>query len=200
MLGHPSLRPALLTVSAAVTALALTACTDHGDHDANPLPTVTTSSAVGEYTGADVTFAQGMIPHHQQALEMAELAATRAADPEVSALAQQIRRGQSPEIATMRSWLAAWGQPTAAPDHDGEHARMAGMLTDAQLTGLRGASGKQFDRMFCELMIVHHEGALAMARDLIVEGASPRAKQLAHQIADAQQAEIAKMKALLTRL
>ncbi len=197
MPGRPSPRPALLAAVAAVTVLALGACTGHGEH-AVPDPSVTASSPVGVFNGADTAFAQGMIAHHQQALVMAELAPQRQAGPQVAALAQQIKRAQEPEIATMRMWLAAWGQPTADPAHDAAHAG-SGMLTDAQLNKLRVASGADFDRLFCELMIVHHEGAITMAQRVRADGASPQAEQLAARIIAGQQAEIGQMRALLRK-
>ncbi|MEV4415838.1 DUF305 domain-containing protein [Catellatospora sp. NPDC049609] len=192
MIGRPSLRPALLAVAAAAV-LAVTACTDHGEHA--PDPSVTASSPVGVYNGADTAFAQSMIVHHQQALDMTALAAQRQAGPEVAALAAQIRRAQEPEIATMRRWLAAWQQPTAAPAHD-KHAG-TGMLTPAQFDQLRKASGAEFDRLFCELMIMHHEGAVAMAEKVQADGASTQVEVLATRIIADQRAEIAKMRALL---
>ncbi len=197
MLGRPSPRPALLAVTAAAAVLALSACTGHGEHAA-PDPSATASSAVGVFNGADTAFAQGMIAHHQQAVEMAELAAQRQAGPQVAALAARIKRAQEPEIATMRMWLAAWGQPTAGPAHGTAHPD-TGMLTDAQLNKLRVASGAAFDRLFCELMIVHHEGAIAMAQRVRADGASPQAEQLAANIVTAQQAEIGEMRALLRK-
>lgn len=198
MPGRPSPHPALLAVTAAATVLALSACTGgHGEHAA-PDPSATASSPVGVFNGADTAFAQGMIAHHQQAVEMAQLAAQRQAGPQVAALAGRIKQAQEPEIATMRMWLAAWGRPTADPAHDAAHPG-TGMLTEAQLSKLRVASGADFDRLFCELMIAHHEGAVTMAQRVRADGASPQVEQLANRIIATQQAEIGEMRALLRK-
>ncbi|GAA1380084.1 DUF305 domain-containing protein [Catellatospora chokoriensis] len=203
MFRNISLRAALMPAAAAVTALVLTGCgAGHAgmDHGSGAAPTATASSAIGAFNDADVAFAQGMIPHHQQAVRMAQLAATRAADPEVKALAEQIRAAQDPEIATMTGWLRTWQRPTAMPGHETGHQGMPGMMSDAQLATLEAASGRDFDRMFSELMIAHHEGAVTMAQQELANGANPAAKELAQRIVTAQQAEIATMKALLARL
>ncbi len=147
-----------------------------------------------EHNEADVTFAQGMIPHHEQAIEMSEMALSQAARPEVKDLASRIRAAQEPEIAKMTRWLEDWGQPVQ-PEH-GEHPG-AGMLSDAEMTQLRGASGPAFDRLFLEGMIRHHEGAVSMAQEELDKGQFPEAKELARDIIAAQRAEIAEMQRLL---
>ncbi|GIG11085.1 DUF305 domain-containing protein [Catellatospora coxensis] len=202
MFRNISLRAALLPAAAAVTALVLAGCGGHSgmDHGSGTSPGATASSSIGAYNDADVAFAQAMIPHHQQAVRMAQLAPTRAADAEVKALAEQIRAAQDPEIATMTGWLQTWQRPTAMPGHESGHQGMPGMMSDAQLAALEAASGREFDRMFSELMIAHHEGAITMAQQELAGGANPAAKELAQQIIAAQQAEIATMKALLARL
>ncbi|WP_155373609.1 DUF305 domain-containing protein [Catellatospora vulcania] len=203
MFRNTLLRAALIPAAAAVTALVLTGCgAGHSgmDHGSGTPPTATASSAIGSFNEADVAFAQAMIPHHQQAVRMARLAPDRAADAEVKALAEQIRAAQDPEIATMTGWLQTWQRPTAMPGHESGHQGMPGMMSDAQLAALEAASGRDFDRMFSELMIAHHEGAVTMAQQELANGANPAAKELAGQIVTAQQAEIATMKALLARL
>ncbi|MEU8007949.1 DUF305 domain-containing protein [Catellatospora sp. NPDC049111] len=203
MFRNTTLRAALVRAAAAVTALVLAGCgSGHSgmDHGSGATPGATASSSIGAYNDADVAFAQAMIPHHQQAVRMAQLAPTRAADAEVKALAEQIRAAQDPEIATMTGWLQTWQRPTAMPGHESGHQGMPGMMSDAQLAALQAASGREFDRMFSELMIAHHEGAIMMAQQEIANGANAAAKELAQQIVTAQQAEIATMKALLARL
>lgn len=161
-----------------------------------------TTEAVAEFNDADVAFAQGMIPHHQQAVEMADLAETRAESQEVKALAAQIRDAQDPEIEQMSAWLEEWGEPVESTDSgmdDGEMGGMTmdGMMTDAQMTDLEGASGAAFDTMFLEMMIDHHGGAIGMAKMEIADGSNPDAIALAEAIASAQEAEIETMQALL---
>jgi uncharacterized protein (DUF305 family) len=152
------------------------------------------------FNDADVMFAQMMIPHHQQAVEMAELAGTRAADKEVKTLAAKIKAAQDPEIRTMRGWLAQWGKPlppegvNPAMGHE-----MPGMMSQEDMKKLADAKGTAFDRRFAELMIEHHDGAIEMARTEQAQGANPAAKKLAENIETAQQAEVAQLRQILER-
>ncbi len=146
------------------------------------------------HTAADVAFAQEMIPHHQQAIEMSEMASKQAASPKVKELATRINSAQRTEINKMTSWLESWGRPVN-PGH-GAHSG-AGMLSGAEMAQLRQASGPTFDRLFLEGMIRHHEGAVRMAQEELDKGQFPEAKQLARQIITAQQAEISEMWLLL---
>ena len=140
-----------------------------------------------------------MIPHHQQAVQMAELAVTRAADGEVKELATKIKGAQDPEINQMTGWVHAWGHQTM-PASGHEAHEMPGMMSTADLTKLRAAFGKEFDRQFCTMMIAHHQGAVEMAKTEMIDGSNSGAKELAMQIIAAQQGEIAKMNAILKRL
>jgi uncharacterized protein (DUF305 family) len=189
-----------------VTALALAACGHSGDttdHGAgHPSPTAT-APAAGDvvHNAADVRFVQLMIPHHRQALEMAKLATSRAADPKVEELAAKIETEQEPEIQTMTAWLTAWGAPASGMDHGSMgHGAMPGMMSDADLAKLRAATGTAFDRMFLEMMIGHHAGAVQMAKTESAQGKNPEAKALAKAIVATQTAEIAEMRHLLTTL
>ncbi|PWR16148.1 DUF305 domain-containing protein [Micromonospora sicca] len=205
-------RRAALAGATALAALALAACGD-ADHSTSGsghnmpgmggagTPTVGASASFAE---ADVMFARMMIPHHQQAVEMAELADSRAADPEVKKLAGQIKAAQAPEIATMNGWLTAWGAP--APSASAGHGTpgmthgMPGMMSDADLAKLEAASGVDFDRQFLTMMIAHHEGAITMAQEEIASGAKPDARALAERIVTAQRGEIDLMNKILDRL
>ncbi|MFM2019535.1 MAG: hypothetical protein RL718_116 [Actinomycetota bacterium] len=138
-------------------------------------------------------FAEMMIPHHEQALEMSELAPSRTDNPEVLAIAEKIRSGQEPEILLMQGWLDGHGGHS---DHAGH--TMDGMLTEAQLAELSAATGTEFEKLFLEGMIQHHEGALAML-SMIEDSKFPEAIELKKQIETAQKAEIAQMKELLSR-
>jgi len=145
-----------------------------------------------------VTFAQDMIPHHQQAIAMAKLARERSQDEELQRLAAQIESAQDPEIKTMTRWLEAWGED--APDHSGGghgETDMPGMMSDKEVTALENASGAEFDRMFLEMMIKHHEGAIQMARTEQANGKNPDAIALAKQIESAKKQEIDTMRQLL---
>ncbi len=203
----------LVAVGLVVAApVALAAC---GGDDSATGSTTTTQAASGTPTTAppsggavhnsiDVAFAQGMIPHHAQAVEMSELAATNTSDPEVQALATEIIAAQGPEIEQMTTWLTAWGAEVPDPDASMEEnmemaggMMMSGMISEADFERLRAARDAEFDRLYLELMILHHEGAVEMARQELDGGDSPEAKALAQQIIDTQQAEITRMEQLL---
>jgi uncharacterized protein (DUF305 family) len=171
---------------------------------ASGTPTTAPPSGGAVHNSIDVAFAQGMIPHHAQAVEMSELAATNTSDPEVQALATEIIAAQGPEIALMTEWLTAWGaevpDPGASMDENMELAggmMMSGMISDADLDRLRSARDAEFDRLYLELMIQHHEGAIEMAQQELDGGDSPEATALAQRIIDTQQAEITRMEQLL---
>ena len=142
-----------------------------------------------EHNDADVHFAQMMIPHHEQAVEMGDLADTRAGD-EVHDLAEQIRAAQGPEIEQMETLLDGWG---AEVDHGMDHTEMEGMLSEGQMAELESAEGDEFDALFLDFMILHHEGAIMMARTELDEGVDPEARELAQEIVDAQEEEVAYM-------
>jgi uncharacterized protein (DUF305 family) len=144
-----------------------------------------------EFNDADVAFAQGMIPHHEQAVEMADLALESAESDEVTSLAEEIKAAQDPEIETMQGWLDDWDRP----DSGGE--RMIGMMSDQEMADLGAASGAEFDQMFLDMMIEHHTGAISMAETEQADGENADAKALAGQIIDAQEAEITEMESLL---
>jgi uncharacterized protein (DUF305 family) len=206
-------RRAALAGAATVAVVSLAACGDadsgHGSpgtgHGATTAPSSAAGSAVAgaAFNDADVTFAQMMIVHHQQAVEMAALAEGRAGDAEVKTLAGKISAAQGPEIATMSGWLSTWGRPTTAPDGGGHgcgHESMPGMMSDADMTKLKAASGAAFDKQFCTMMIAHHQGAVTMATDQIAKGSNAEARALAQKIVTDQQAEIATMNTILARL
>ena len=162
------------------------------------------------FNDADVTFVQGMIPHHRGALAMAQLADGRAEDARVIDLASRIEAAQEPEIETMTAWLEEWDEPlpedTMSEDSGGmDHGSgdmgsgMEGM-SEEDMVALEGASGAEFDRMFLEMMIEHHRGAVEMSETEIEDGAYPDTVVLASEIADSQTAEIAEMETILSEL
>lgn len=159
------------------------------------------SASQGQHNAADVAFAKGMIPHHRQAVEMADLAPGRARSAEVQKLAADIKKAQDPEIRTLSGWLTSWGEDVPAEgamDHSThDMSGMGGMMTAEEMTGLENASGKAFDTAFTELMIKHHEGAVEMARTEQADGAHGPARKMAVEIIDSQSAEIEQMNALL---
>ena len=150
-----------------------------------------TSQVNSEYSCADIDFAEMMIPHHEQAIVMSDLALTNSSSEEILALAQEIKAAQSPEIELMKSWSGV-----NASTHMGH--MMDGMLSDSQIQQLRDSEGATFDRLFLEGMIAHHEGAITMAQDVIGSG-NKEVAALAAAIIEAQEKEIALMKDLLKR-
>jgi len=154
------------------------------------------------YTVADVEFMQGMIAHHAQAIYMSRMAEAHGASPRLLRLATKIDQSQVAEIRIMQDWLRSNGQ--AAPDTSSWRTmKMVGMLTEEQLKDLDAAKGVEFDRLFLEFMIIHHEGALKMVKDLL---ATPRAGQevdvnvFANDVVSVQTAEIGIMRRMLSEL
>ena len=166
---------------------------------------VSASASQGDHTQADVTFAQQMVPHHQQAVEMAKLVPSHSTNQKVLELASQIQQAQDPEIQKMTGWLQTWGAPapTTGMNMPGmnmpgmDHGSMPGMMTSDDMTKLGQVKGAAFDRLWLQMMIQHHQGAVEMAKTELQQGASNEAKQLAQQIIDTQQKEIATMSQLL---
>ncbi|GAA0932105.1 DUF305 domain-containing protein [Virgisporangium ochraceum] len=161
------------------------------DHDSGSAAqtTATAGSSSAAFNAADVSFAQNMIVHHRQAVEMADLAATRAAGAEIRTLAAQIKAAQQPEIDTMTGWLTAWGQPVEPAGGHGGHS-MPGMMSTADMDTLKAANGAAFDTQFARMMIDHHNGAIDMAREVQRNGSSPEVRKLAADIEKTQQAEV----------
>jgi uncharacterized protein (DUF305 family) len=141
------------------------------------------------YSAQDIMFAEMMIPHHEQAIEMAELAVANTTNPDILTLAEQIRAAQEPEIDLMKSWPGV-----DSMGHAGH--TMTGMLDENEIKMLRASTGADFDRLFLEGMIKHHEGAIDMA-EAVIDSKNPEVANLATAIISAQKAEIEEMKALL---
>ena len=216
-------RPGRTTAALAVLAVALglTGCTAEAEPEDDAAPVVqlgapgesntTLSPEEAEsiddpaYTAADVAFVQGMIPHHQQALEMTALVGDRADDPDLRTIAERIEVSQVAEIEQLEGWLTARGESVSgmhAGHGDGEHG-MPGMLTPQEMTRLERASGRRFDQLFLLGMIRHHEGAVLMVESLLTEGEGGQESevfQLAGHIGSDQQVEIAAMKRKLAEL
>jgi uncharacterized protein (DUF305 family) len=207
----------------AVAGLSLGACSGSDDHDGmNRSDTSMGSMRAGgaqgttttldipdgaEFNATDVYFAQGMIPHHGQAVQMADMALRISTNPDVTALAQQIKAAQSPEIEQMTTWLTDWDQAVPDPDvvMDDNMDRaggmmMSGMMSKADMRRLGKAAGTGFDRMFLEMMILHHEGAIEMAEQELADGRYQPTKDLAQAVITGQQAEIEEMNTLIAGL
>lgn len=202
------MRKSLIGIAAAgAAAVALVAgCSGNDmtgmDHSsAATTPAATGSGQAAGNNADDVTFAQGMVPHHQQAIDMAKLVSSRSQNPKVLDLAKKVEAAQDPEITKMNEWLKAWGAPAATSmpgmDHGSGHGSMQGMMSAEDMKMLEQAKGAAFDKMWLEMMIKHHEGAVAMAKTELEKGSSSDAKKLAQVIIDAQQKEIAEMQGML---
>jgi len=192
-----------------VAAFALLAgCTS--EPDAAPLiapdtpggsaPTVAPSDVSGVVPAppndADRQYVSMMIVHHEQALAMTRFAPERAQNETVKGLAERIRFSQEPEIGAMQQWQRAHN----AMGSHGDHGTMPGMATQDQLNALGAARGKDFDRMFLELMIKHHEGAIKMATDVRAAGTNVQVEEMADDVVATQADEINRMKTLLPTL
>ncbi|MCZ6937604.1 DUF305 domain-containing protein [Micrococcus luteus] len=221
-------RTMTLTALALASALTLTACgTGAQDENAGAEASATATSSApaatpaatatatpsttatgsaeevsAEHNDADVMFAQMMIPHHQQAVEMSEMLLAKDDVPaEVAAFAQKVIDAQGPEIKRMNSMLTAWGQdPVDTDGMDGmegmDHGGMSGMMSEEDMTALDQAQGTEAARLYLEQMTAHHKGAVDMAKD----GQNPQAVQLAEQVIADQEAEITEMQQMLDKL
>ena len=200
----------LVAVALAVSGSVIAACGDDDPAEDTLAPVATSPGTAATdapsatsgvtFNDADVTFAQGMIAHHQQAIEMAEIALdpTVAASADVVDLATRIQGAQDPEITLMTGWLEAWGQPVQMNTSDGhEMSSMEGMMTAEEMDELGATTSTEFDQMWMEMMIRHHEGAIAQSNAVKAEGSNPDVLALADQIIAAQSQEIEEMQALL---
>jgi len=203
--------------AAGALALTLSACSEGNGGGGNAHAQQTAANG-DVFNTADVDFATAMIPHHAQALVMVDLTRGRELSPQVQHLTDQIQAAQAPEIEQMVDWLTAWGEPVPATTRDhlnsGDHgvsghdmggtdmpdSDMPGMMSDEQLDELDAAQGQEFEAMWLELMIAHHEGAIQMAQEEQEDGAFTEAVALAESIETSQQDEIDHMRKLLADL
>ncbi|NNM47844.1 DUF305 domain-containing protein [Knoellia koreensis] len=195
-----------LTVpAAAVAVLALSACGNGDSPDSmgsmsgqGSMGSTSSVTTAAQQNEADVSFATGMIPHHQQAVQMADLALKQSSTQEVKSLATKIKQAQDHEIQTMSSWLKAWGKPVPTGMSGGmEGMSMDGMMTEQEMNELAKATDVAFDRMWLTMMVKHHQGAVKMAETEVANGQNADAKRLAQEIIRAQNAEITEMTRLL---
>ena len=222
--GSTMKRTLVLSALAVASTLALAACgeaTESGNTDATtsatstatataePTETTTaTTEADGEisadHNDADIMFAQMMIPHHQQAVEMSEMLLAKEGIPaQVVEFAQGVIDAQGPEINRMNAMLEAWDQQPVTDSGGMDHGKMggmSGMMSQEDMTALEEAQGTEAARLYLEQMTAHHEGAVDMARDEVADGQNPHAITLAEQVISDQEAEISQMKQMLTDL
>lgn len=195
------------TLAAAAASLALgvvlSACSNGADTTSGDQPTTASESSATtsqEHNDADTQFAQMMILHHEGAIEMATMAEGRAQTAEVQQLSSDIQFAQQPEIDLMTSWLETWGEDLPSSDDDmggmDHSSGHTGMADDEQMQQLEDA-GADFDRMFLEMMIEHHQGAITMSEEQQANGLNKDALELAGTIIADQTEEIATMEQLL---
>lgn len=195
-------RTATILAALAAGLLLLGACSSSSDDGGSSASTIPASA---KFNATDVGYAQGMIPHHAQAIEMAGLAPDRSTNAAVLELAAAIEAAQGPEIAELQGWLRDWGQkvPPADGDHDMSaypSMTMTGMLSDADMERLEAAEGTEFDRLFLESMILHHEGAVEMAEEEVADGKAPETVGQAERVIRDQTAEITEIEGILAGL
>ncbi len=142
-------------------------------------------------------FAEMMIPHHQQAVDMSDLALKKSTNPKILDLAQRIKSAQSSEIIQMQSWLGGKEANSMMSDHSGHS--MGGMLTEEEFSKLESSSGVTFDTLFLEGMIVHHEGAIDMAQ-MIKDTTTQEVNEFGLNVVEVQSEEIREMKEILESL
>jgi uncharacterized protein (DUF305 family) len=163
-------------------------------------------SEAPSHTEADVDFMQGMIHHHAQALVMTSMVRDRAASKNLAVLARRIEIAQEAEIETMERWLSTRDEePPDAEDHKNDHGGrglMPGMVGHEELAKLAAAEGREFDRMFLEYMIRHHQGALTMVEQLRAKGGGvePESDMFARHVDSDQNIEINRMAGLLAQV
>ncbi|NUR24483.1 MAG: DUF305 domain-containing protein [Catenulispora sp.] len=170
------------------------------DHSTMNPTTAATNTAPVDHNDADVAFATSMIPHHQQAVEMADQALKKATNAQVKQLATAIKAAQAPEIQEMSAWLTGWGKMVPTPGMGHSMGSGKGMMTEEEMAALGKATGAAFDKMWVQMMIKHHQGAVAMAKLEQTSGQSMKSKELAKTIETGQTAEIATMQKLLATL
>ncbi|WP_404473532.1 DUF305 domain-containing protein [Microbacterium aerolatum] len=197
--------PLAVSTGILTLALALSGCADNSTAPSSETTSPSQSSSGSSATEADEMFVTMMIPHHQQAIEMADiLLAKDGADPRVVELAEQIKAAQGPEIDKMLGWLEDWGVDYDPDSMAGmDHGSMGGddsMMSEEDMTLLEDADAAEASRLFLEQMIVHHEGAVDMAQTALDDAQNPDVLDLAQQMIDDQTAEIAAMQELLEQL
>ena len=186
---------AIAGIAVVIMAMALAGCSKDGsmgmDHEGH------SSMASGDLSGDDIMFLQMMIPHHQQAIEMSELALTKSSDSELLALAKDIRDGQGAEIVKMKAWLDG-ANAGMDPGHSMGHD-MGGMLSGSELAALKAATGKSFDLLWLKGMTGHHDGAIDMAA-MIEDAENAEIKSFGQAIVSAQSAQNEQMAAMIKRM
>jgi len=186
-------------LAAFTTATIVSSCATATKEDHSTSASGTSTEQVAAHNADDVQFAQMMIPHHEQAVELAAMVPDRSTNPNVIALAEKIAGEQQPEISTMKALLLQWDVNPDEMSHESGHAGMVmeGMVGDATMVKLDNLKGADFDTLWLQSMISHHQGAIEMAKTEVADGQSADMITLAKNIVTAQQAEIDQMEQIL---
>ena len=188
-------KPVIAGLVALIMVMALAGCSKDAskgmDHEGH------SSMASGDLSSDDIMFLQMMIPHHQQAIDISDLALTKSSDSELLALAKDIRDGQGAEIVKMKAWLAG-ANAGMDPGHSMGDS-MGGMLSDSELAALKAATGKSFDLLWLKGMTGHHDGAIDMAA-MIEDADNDEIKSFGQAIVTSQSAQNKQMAAMIKRM
>jgi len=161
------------------------------------------SSAASAHNDQDVMFAQQMLPHHKQAVEMSDMLLAKGSDvdADVVTLAKQIKAEQGPEITSLTSWLKQWGEPTEMSSMSGmDHSSMSGMMSDSDMDALDSASPADAGELFLQQMVEHHTSAVDMAKTEVDKGKNTDAVAMAKSIVSSQTEQINQMKDMLASM
>jgi uncharacterized protein (DUF305 family) len=186
--------------------LVLTACGSGDDPTVGSGTDSATTADRAQFNQTDVDFVSGMVPHHEQAVEMADIISDKEPSPQVAALAEQIKAAQQPEIEQLNTMLETFGEDAGSGGHGGSHGggsdtpEHGGMMSEEDMQTFKDASGTEAERIFLESMIAHHKGAVEASETEIADGQHQPAIDLAKQIREDQLTEIAEMEQLLTQL
>ncbi|OII40416.1 hypothetical protein BIV02_06825 [Curtobacterium sp. MMLR14_014] len=191
-----------LAAAAALTiGLTLAGCSTNnaGSSDSSS----SSSSAASAHNDQDVMFAQQMLPHHKQAVEMSDMLLAKGSDvdADVVTLAKQIKAEQGPEITSLTSWLKQWGEPTEMSSMSGmDHSSMSGMMSDSDMDALDSASPADAGKLFLQQMVEHHTSAVDMAGTEVDKGKNTDAVAMAKSIVSSQTEQINQMKDMLASM
>ncbi|MBB4933214.1 uncharacterized protein (DUF305 family) [Lipingzhangella halophila] len=198
-----------ILAAGAVVVIAATACTgtnaaddppiiDPGAPGDSPAPVPTEDLEQGEdpdHNEADAKFMVHMIEHHKQALEMSELAEDRADRDAIVSIAERIYDGQDAEIKAMQGWVNS--NVENPEDYEIDHSEMKGMASPEEMDELEGSSGDDFDQLFVDLMVTHHEGGVTMAENVLINGSSDTISGFANEVISTQRGEIARLENII---
>ena len=194
--------------TAAAATLIVSGCSQgSSSHDSHGGSESGSSQASAQFNDADVTYAEGMIMHHQQAVEMSDIILDKSGvNPDVVEMAKQIKKAQGPEIKEMQTWLKDWGQDDSGHEGhggdsgSGDEMGHDGMVSPEDIKKLKAADGEQASTLFLDQMIEHHQGAVKMAKDHRQDGENPDAVELSQNVISDQNAEIKEMRTMRTSL